>query len=526
MRTYETKPLFHGSVRSYFKPFETNLYQLSEETGGNRFSDLFVFIEAKNSLGLVCVASCDFPSLLTPNRAVSFFLVFLSGDYFGLALLKLNAYLFKAIERLENSEPHATALSLYQSIYNITSFSGSVATSGNTLLSALQKITDFAKKADPFLLAFLIPIFHNKYFRNLFSQTLHVSWCSTRKNLSAEWVKNFDGREKSADLFKLLRMRLAAERGNEGLRNLIKLLRLLVNFEKDVNDAEAIKESGVFFRERAFHMLDWIPAFVGKMNAQLFVNMLLQIGMSFQIASTYEAERVLEMADEQLALKIYRIIISIGHHATPDVELYSFINVLDNLSIFKYQEPSLMEIIPALQLRVLSIADVFPFLEMPQVSASFLQQGNRTLCLMRHFLNAMLNILEHNKKHEEKILIDHAATTVLYQIYEASLKGWFSERHCSEFEERIRLELMAELLKERSWGFSDIQENIGFPWMMFERDSEGWLLAVRSLLYDNNLFEELRLIKKQVKSLFFSRRGMLVIRIMPGCFQLLIYRRC
>ena len=192
------------------------------------------------------------------------------------------------------------------------------------------------------------------------------------------------------------------------------------------------------------------------------------------------------MADEQLALKMYLTAVGIGHHSTPDVEIYANTHTLKFILAFQYQGLILSEIIPALNKRTLIITDVFPFFENHQSNIAFLRQENKVIHLMRRLLKSMIDIHEYNKTHSNKIGLDHSASTVLYQAYEACLKNWYQEEYDPVIEKKFRLELMEELLFDNAWTFFDTEQHIDSHWIMVNRDEQGWMKPSRQLPYPEN----------------------------------------
>lgn len=157
---------------------------------------------------------------------------------------------------------------------------------------------------------------------------------------------------------------LSGHREPNELIKLIQYVRMLLNLEKDLHALTMRENTAEEYRERALHLLDWIPALAGKANKKILVNLFLQIGIHFQQASQLESAGAVSMADEKLALKMYLTALYLGHeNATPDVEMYGNIQVLRYISVLRYEDPMLTEIIPALQKRALVIADVFSFLK-------------------------------------------------------------------------------------------------------------------------------------------------------------------
>ncbi|AIL65464.1 hypothetical protein NOVO_05475 [Rickettsiales bacterium Ac37b] len=82
---------------------------------------------------------------------------------------------------------------------------------------------------------------------------------------------------------------------------------------------------------------------------------------------------------------------------------------------------------------------------------------------------------------KKESLSGHTHIVMLYQAYEASLKGWYEEEHNPIQEQILRLDLMQELLAKDNWTFADLDKNIDSPWIMVDQDSEGWMKPNASL---------------------------------------------
>ncbi len=177
------------------------------------------------------------------------------------------------------------------------------------------------------------------------------------------------------------------------------------------------------------------------------------------------------MADEKLAAKVYGVAIGIGHHATPDIELYTCIHSVKCLLSCRYTDSEFKEILEALQHRTLWLADLFPFFQAPQSNADFLAQEDKTLILMRQLLHALIDKIDDPKSTAE---IDHSYVRVFYQAYEACLKNWYQKNHDPETEKKFRQRLMQELLVSKQWKVDDLNYNLNAPWPLTNLDEQGW----------------------------------------------------
>ena len=408
---------------------------------------------------------------------------FLSGNYYGTTLIALKEYLSTEVERLRAIHVTSPDLLFFEGVREIVMLTEGMPDDSSRLMLSMKKITDYARQTAESSLPFLMPLFYNKHFRNLYAYALHLYWQSNDTLFDVESLSCFDGRVESGELLNVLKERLTRSDGGAGLTRLVQYVRLLFNLEKDLRGSRDEEQTADMCRERAFHLLDWIPSLTGRAGRQININICFQIGINFQQASRLETRPELKMADEKIAMKMYLTVVNIGHHSTPDVEMYANTQVLRYLSAFQFQDVMLVEAIPALQKRTMTVADVFPFFEGAQSNVAFLRNKDKMLHLMRRLLHSMIALLDYNKTHTDEIPIDHSAVTVLYQAYEACLKNWYQEEYDAETEKKFRIDLMDELLFENSWTFLDVEQNVDSPWIMVDRDDEGWMKPVRSLPY-------------------------------------------
>lgn len=164
---YELKPM-QKTEHEGFQPFESNLY-LIEEQGGVKaqYHDIFTFIQAKEAT----VAEKTVFTLkdsITIAIAINLFKDFLAGNCYGNALKEMKSYLSSEIVKLKQSNWHASELALYEAIDEIVSMTHQASLEPYNLLLSLKKISDFAKDAANGSLPSILPLFSDKYFRNLY----------------------------------------------------------------------------------------------------------------------------------------------------------------------------------------------------------------------------------------------------------------------------------------------------------------------------------------------------------------------
>ena len=483
MLKYTEQPLQMGSVSAYFQAFHSDLYfSQRQKREGVYHDDIFSWLRRDHIR--FPFYHPPFPFQVTPEVAVLLLRDFLRGNNKGDRLNSTLDLLSAEIEKLKKEAPYSSEISLYEGIQGIF-LRLEEPDAAPSLLSCMKAITDYAKQTASFTMPFFAPLFQDKRFRHLFSQALHQYWMTDEVTLGATRLDAFDGEEATKMILNGLRLRLArshlTEEPSGSLKKTIQYLRLLHQFETDLFESDEVGHDAVFYREKAYHIIDWAPALAGMASPPIVVNNFLRAGLYFQYAAMYEEQPAVQMADERMAQQMYLIAISMAHKATPDIEFYACTQMLKCMSLFKYQDPELKEIIQAFQHRALVIADVFPFLHLPQANIDFLMKEDEPIILMRQFLHTLVRAIEANQSSTDKIPVDYEQIRVLYQAYEACLKNWYEERHDPETESKLRLDLMKALLESHRWTFADLSKNLDTPWLMIDRDEEGWMRPTRAL---------------------------------------------
>lgn len=473
-RQYQQKPINKNQAAQYLKNFYTDLY-VNENLSTEKTPDLFSFIRTKENVETKITIK-----FLTPEKAVRYFTDFLSGNYAIRDIQTLNKAFDQKIQQLTQLGQQASyELKLYQGIYEILLLSIKETKPTEKTLFSLQKITDYAKVTADQTMLFMAPLLQSKYFRNLFSQALHGYWLSEEKILEESFLKNFDGQSKAEHLIEHLKSKLSESRNaskfDDQPARLLRYARLLFKLEKDLNKRADVtmKDRAAFYRAKAFHLLDWLPALMSTAGYFVIVNTLLQIGINFQRAAAQERNPALCMADEKLATKVYLTAVGIGRHATPDVELYTCLHSVKCLLTCRYADEDFKETLEALQHRVLWLADLFPFFQAPQSNSELLEQEDQALVLMRQLLHALIDKIDNKKDKTEKV-IDHSYVRIFYQAYEACLKNWYKKTHDPELEKKFRQRLMQELLISKQWTTDDLDYNLNAPWPLDHLDEQGW----------------------------------------------------
>jgi curved DNA-binding protein CbpA len=480
---YQKNPLVKGSPVNYFKPFHSKLYSSSNKENVF-YSDIFSFI--KNESFFETKLNIKF---LTPEKAIELFLKFLQGDYSGNTLKELEREFARKIINMEiNPSYYSQDLALFSGIHEILSLAVNETDPDHTLLFSLQKITDYAALTAEQTMVYFATLFQSKYFRNLFSQALHLYWLKDESALDTDRLKMLDGQSAAEKLIERFKLKLSENRtagkSNEQLAKLLQYTRLLSKLEKDLHKSPYVTytERAAFYRNKAFHLLDWMPALIGLSGQMIIVNTVMQAAISFQKASLQETNPVLQMADEKIATQLYLLAMQIGRRATPDVELYIQVQGLKFLLSCQYIDSELEELITAFQHHSLLVADMFPFFQPLQSNIEFVSQEDQTILLMRQLLHALIDMADKAKEEGSEIKIDHTYVRVFYQAYEACLKNWYQKQYQPEVEKAFRSRLMQELLESKKWENLDLDYNLNAPWAMKEvLDEDGWTQSHQTL---------------------------------------------
>ncbi len=417
---------------------------------------------------------------ITPFIAVQFLIEALSGRQNNSFLSKVKEYLETQSGRIAASTPKSPELSFYEGVREVIFMLTKIPREQITLIYSIKKITDFAKHTSETTLKNIIHLFYNKNFRKLVTHALDLYWHDHENSFDRDAAELFNGYDETKELLFIFRDRLTNE-SNEHITRIVQYLNFIFNYEKDIHESSKRSKTAEDYREMAFHCLDWLPIFVERSSKNILVNIFLQTAVLFQQASTLETKASIIMADEQLALKLYLTAVMIGNHATPDAEMYASVHAIKYISAFQFKDEMFDEIIEALKKRTFMLFDMFPFFDAMKPNIAVFKQESQPLYLMRKLLNVMLAAYEHNKTNKNTIIVDHAITDILYQAYEACLKNWFQEEYYQETEKKFRLELMEELLLDNGWSSFDVEQLLGSPWILVDRDEQGWLRPTRSL---------------------------------------------
>lgn len=365
----------------------------------------------------------------------------------------------------------------------------------------------------------LINLFQNQCFRDLFKIALQDYWQDKSFGLDKKVIDTFDGKDKTQKFCENLKENISNKQTTGqislAMKNLVQCSKLLVQFEnsmhiKNIPDQKVeekqeiavpqtsswveiflgsmlttsdsalqadypLKQNAEDYREIAYYILDWVPAFSGKMPTAMLTNLVRQAGFYFQLAAQAEKKASFQMADEKIALQLYLITFGVGHHTTPDIELYNLIHGLRFIACFQFADEEVAELIKAFQYQALLLADMFPFYQPLQPNIDFLVEENKLLELMRRHLHGLIMLISSNQKNLAQVTLDVPEAMVLYRAYEATIKRWYEQPYRAETESALKLKLMETLLADYGWDFTDIEENVALSKSSIKRNDLSWI---------------------------------------------------
>lgn len=458
---------------SHFKEFTNDLYIDVTTTDGAtsviKYKDLLDLLKQKTAR-TDCIGLEELNLPLTPQTAIAIFIKFVEGKCFGDKLVQARQLFKDGLAQI--SSTHAI-YNLYTGMSEVLHLESIVPNEESRLLAALNKITNFIRQNPNAAMPYCASLLQNKYFRNLFSQALHLLWQECSNGVRGYETAFIDLNTTKSYLGVLAKKVLANEKANTEDLDLLKAasyINKLYQFETLVS--ERPKELTFdFCRERGFEILDWLTALIPYASRKVIVNILMQAGLYFQIASTGKVVSK-KKADQKLALHAYMEAISLASNSAPDLEIYAINNCLKFIAAFNYRDASLSALINALQTRVLSLMDIFPVYISLQTNINLIRNNEQTLIVMRTLLHMLIEIIEQNKTAAQPIPIAYEQVKILYHAYEACVQCWYQEYYNPQLENEFRLELMQVLLKKHNWTFKNFDPYLSNN--TIPRDTKGW----------------------------------------------------
>ncbi len=472
------------SGHTYFKKFTTDLYYDVTLDDGEvivtDYKDLFDLIVQKKS-----ITDCEELEVLskpfTPQTAIELFIQFIEGQCFGNNLIKAKELVAENLKIISSIHP---TYDLYNGILKILFTEGVTLQQEHFLLYSLNYIMNFIRKDLAQTMPYCVKLLQNVYFRNLFSQALNWFWKGGSPGLTIDDRTEFHNLAMTKSYLGFMAKQVLdsvkTEQSNPNLLKTTAYIKKLYEFEEWANEFEKKPTTIKNLKERAFATLDWLTVLMPYASLNIIVNMLMQAGIYFQLASFgTKTVTIRKRASEKLALHVYTEAFGVARRSSPDLEIYVLNNCLKFIAAFNYQDNDYKESIDAMQTRALVLADLFPVYIGIQSNIDFLLNNDQTLGLMRSFLHSLVGIIEQNKSLSSPIPIEHEHVKVLYQAYEACIKTWYQERYDPELENKFRLELMELLLNSNNWAFVDVNQHLSGG--AISRDRKKWMALTTPL---------------------------------------------
>ncbi|MBP9777579.1 MAG: hypothetical protein KBD25_00190 [Rickettsiaceae bacterium] len=396
-------------------------------------------------------------------------------------MLAVNRVITSELARIKVEDPNNKHLLLYQSIATIICLSYASKINKDILLEALNNFTRYALQFYTLHPRFAA-LFANKYFRNLYTEALHLYWQAEPEDIAKD-LSLLNDLAGTNTAFRELREKLKQNRDNRpNAKNIARSLRkimLLKKFEADIASkltALNSRRAAEDYREIAFQVLDWLPALADTVERKVIINILLQIAVYFKTAAACPGPRNIRITDEKLAANILFTAATLSKSETPDVELYTLTHVVKYFYSFEFGDEHLKYNVESLQKRALYLANIYPFFEPVSANIVILFQGPEFIILLRTFLQVLLEISKLDPADKNPVW-DHEHVVVLYQVYEACLRNWYKDSFSNDtLAKELRFELMQKLLAKHNWSINDLRRNVDSPWLMINRDSEGWII--------------------------------------------------
>ncbi len=476
---YTITPLLVQRASQNIKPHASTLYGTSE----NLFAHLYLKMRQDPQMRSIDHITSK---RLTPEFAFKIFIDFLEGQYYGQQLGALNNYFSAAILQAEAREKN-----LYESMAQFITIADKQRPRQEILVyQALLGIKNYIQDTASFSMPYCATLLQNNKFRDLFQW----SFINALRSLEgmrpvAQTLSDFVNYPKAREALEntLERQERFADQLDlkDAFEELVRVSKYLYIFEKGgkemLEHPLALKEAEHHI-EYAYQILDWLPALSGHVPLGITVNLLMQAGAHFQLASHLVSSRAQIMACEQMAFDFYIQAVVISQRSSLDVEFYILQTTLNYLCQFNYKIEGLDTIIPELQDSCLYIANVFPLAEVAQSNLDFMDSRYGLQAIMRRLLHTLVGIIKNNMHSdlEGQIRLDHEYVNVLYYAYEACLRQWY-EAEDPDTEKNIRATLIEELLYKQHWSIHELNMNLQSPWTLINRNTESWLQPSRTL---------------------------------------------
>ena len=463
-----------------FSSYSSCLYDLN---GGTKTGDIFLFMDAndkKEEELSVSLSAID----LNVQTVVMHFLRFLEGKYFGATVRQLRNAIsgkLRALNEDAMSQMKTNIVGFYQAILRIINTKYSSHSHYSDLIDDLEEINNlFLNEAEKYDESF-IDLFTNKYYRNLCALILHSYWVNNQDAYS-NYKERFDNQNELLSVHNTIENLLKNIEGisTDDLSVMVQQKKMLDIFIEKKLSIKPNSDGQVELndsRELAFLMIDCSFVLANYMPTMIAVNSFFSLAMLFLELAQLEVDLAKQLADENIALDMLIVAYSMAHSDTPDVEQYALTHALKIIGFFKHDTEKLHNVTKGYQERSLYLLDFYPFVK-PITANKFLHEKHGPhISLLRKKIHSLLNINPVQITLCNPEFNAHSYVEILYKAYEAALFGWLSPKHEEvASEKKIRIELMQALLAANNWTFNDLRMNVDDPWVMVERDQDGWLV--------------------------------------------------
>ncbi|HYF98377.1 MAG TPA: DnaJ domain-containing protein, partial [Coxiellaceae bacterium] len=255
VRQYSSEPLERRNAKVFFEPFVSKLESQS----------------AKDKV------HPPFRIYLTPNLALEVFLNYLEGKYDAEDIETIRQHFLSRLDGMESASTRE--LSLYRAIFKIITQTFNREISPK-LLNSLADITAYAKRAIYAADSLCTRLLSNKNYRDLYAKVLHLYWQSADFSFENELnffeAKTFTEAHIESLTEELRNIPLLGEKNLEEINKLdrqLRIFKLLLSFDQDLYGESEAEVSAEIYREKAFHILDWIPALARLVDIPVLLNM-------------------------------------------------------------------------------------------------------------------------------------------------------------------------------------------------------------------------------------------------------------
>jgi curved DNA-binding protein CbpA len=420
------------------------------------------------------VLPIDYNQWFTNEFATEVLINLLEGHYYGSQLKRLKKHVRKQLTGLEQSSANYL---FFTGVYELILMCINPPENYEGLFSAVTKITKAIRFSNLTVEPHYALLLQNFYFRYLCEQAFFYHLSDPSYDISNDVALYTDEALYIESITKKM-TELEQEKEEEAerskyLRKDIQYMQFLHFFEQEFYDDLTAKESSQFYREKAWKMLDWLPAFMSNSGECILANTLIQVGLQFQLASHYSKDPVEQMADEAQALSWYLQAYTIVHEKFPLIFQYVLSNILIYISKFKFRHREL-KFLSALQNDYALLLDFYAVFETPKTNLSFQLTTRDWVKQYNDFQDTLIQL------RDMVFQLDVNLLQVYYESYAAILNGWSQHSETSSRYSELKDLFTNEFIKQNNYKLNDIQNNMAFPDLVY-RDATGHIIPTNSM---------------------------------------------